>query len=659
MFPFGGGPTGRVGRSRGRMDQMDCADIMMKAVERKRSRSIARRESFSGTDDDLKKFREAVDSNEKDSSLQKELDEYAVKVREIRGTKEVTETENTRYEKTLELLNCCKIQDHTTQCNQNNDIAKKEKGGNIEVIKDIEINSVKEVTLTEDSSKLVSGHTEQNVKESKKVNYLVKKENTDIDNLKENFSNLENIEYIYEEIGETICENLITEQKAAVNITEDVLEGPVTIEEECKIFEEEIKKEDAIENEEEANKYEEEAIKLEEEVIKYEDECDEVQAIWNEDKESTKGDYINHNESMISNQDVIGIVEENESQEEKLSEENQLIENEQEISTDDGDQDNSFLSIVDRIKNDITTLKTLSKTNNQTSSNICEITSEDSRGEKEKTSYSHENIAIKAEANNKSNINLTENQNKTEHKQTGIKVALDRVYREKSVGGDIQVPKELSSHLMTLSSANISEELRKSCSNIVARTMDMDMSKEYLLKRLEELLTQERKQLTDDLKRRKEQLRETRNNQANEIESLDKMHKEELRKMRNSHAQQFSNLECDYLDHAENLKKEIELLENEKDNMAAPADLISTYLVPGQVKQTQVSELEAELECCSCGHICKPPCKIYQCPEGDLLCQKCKEMTESLTTCPRCHSGLVGQVSRNKGLEKIAAKYYM
>ena len=41
------------------------------------------------------------------------------------------------------------------------------------------------------------------------------------------------------------------------------------------------------------------------------------------------------------------------------------------------------------------------------------------------------------------------------------------------------------------------------------------------------------------------------------------MHKEELRKMRNSHAQQFSNLECDYLDHAENLKKEIELLENE------------------------------------------------------------------------------------------------
>ena len=83
MMPFGGG-SGRVGRSRMRLDEMDCADIMMKAVQRKRSRSIARRESFSGTEDDLKKFRDAVEANEKED-LQKDIDEYAVKVRELRG----------------------------------------------------------------------------------------------------------------------------------------------------------------------------------------------------------------------------------------------------------------------------------------------------------------------------------------------------------------------------------------------------------------------------------------------------------------------------------------------------------------------------------------------------------------------------------------------
>merc|ERR1712088_372160 len=54
----------------------------------KRSRSIARRESFSGTEDDLKKFRDAVEANDKDSDLQKDIEEYAVKVREIRAGKE-------------------------------------------------------------------------------------------------------------------------------------------------------------------------------------------------------------------------------------------------------------------------------------------------------------------------------------------------------------------------------------------------------------------------------------------------------------------------------------------------------------------------------------------------------------------------------------------
>ena len=67
-----------MGRTRMRLDEMDCADIMRKAVQRKRSRSIARRESFSGTEDDLKKFREAVQANEKDSDLQKDIEEYAV-----------------------------------------------------------------------------------------------------------------------------------------------------------------------------------------------------------------------------------------------------------------------------------------------------------------------------------------------------------------------------------------------------------------------------------------------------------------------------------------------------------------------------------------------------------------------------------------------------
>ena len=62
------------------------------AVERKRSRSIARRESFSGTEEDLQKFRDAVAANEKEKAveLERDIEEYALKVRELRGGRAVS-----------------------------------------------------------------------------------------------------------------------------------------------------------------------------------------------------------------------------------------------------------------------------------------------------------------------------------------------------------------------------------------------------------------------------------------------------------------------------------------------------------------------------------------------------------------------------------------
>ena len=110
------------------------------------------------------------------------------------------------------------------------------------------------------------------------------------------------------------------------------------------------------------------------------------------------------------------------------------------------------------------------------------------------------------------------------------------------------------------------------------RSQDQELSKEFLLKKLEELLKQERKQVTEDLKRRKEQLLDTRETNAIELESLKKKHKEELKKLRNDHSVRFGSFENDFLDEMERLKKEIELLENEKENMMVPNQLISNCL---------------------------------------------------------------------------------
>merc|ERR1712156_945509 len=100
-------------------------------------------------------------------------------------------------------------------------------------------------------------------------------------------------------------------------------------------------------------------------------------------------------------------------------------------------------------------------------------------------------------------------------------------------------PKELSSHLINLSSANISEQLKRSCSNIVAHTMEQELSKEFLLKKLEELLKEERKQVVEDLKRRKEQLQDVKSVHTEEINSLKQRRNNEIRNFHGKHSIEF------------------------------------------------------------------------------------------------------------------------
>ena len=41
----------------------------------------------------------------------------------------------------------------------------------------------------------------------------------------------------------------------------------------------------------------------------------------------------------------------------------------------------------------------------------------------------------------------------------------------------------------------------------------------------------------------------------------------------------------------------------------------------------------------------RAPCKIYQCPEGDLLCEYCVE-EKTRSYCPKCGISLAGALSR-------------
>jgi len=246
--------------------------------------------------------------------------------------------------------------------------------------------------------------------------------------------------------------------------------------------------------------------------------------------------------------------------------------------------------------------------------------------------------------------------------QIGLKVAMDRVLREKSAAREMSVPRELASQLISLSSSNISAELKQSCSNLVSRSMGQDevSEKKYLLSRLEELLRQENRQVNSDLKARRKQLGDTTRGQKEELATLQQKHNEELALMRRRHEEECRRLETTYIDRADNLRKEVELLENEMESMAAPGQLASLALDPNLSMTCSpgpgpvLSELELELQCCGCRRVCRPPTKIYQCPEGDLLCDSC--VPPILSTCPDCGTQLQGQTSRNKVLEKLAVK---
>ena len=77
----------------------------------------------------------------------------------------------------------------------------------------------------------------------------------------------------------------------------------------------------------------------------------------------------------------------------------------------------------------------------------------------------------------------------------------------------------------------------------------------------------------------------------------------------------FIQVEEEAEDKVEHLRKEIELLENEMNQLpnefVAALQEVKEKERPCQ-KNAKLSELELELQCCSCQEVCRPPACIYQ-----------------------------------------------
>ena len=192
--------------------------------------------------------------------------------------------------------------------------------------------------------------------------------------------------------------------------------------------------------------------------------------------------------------------------------------------------------------------------------------------------------------------------------------------------------------------------------------------KEVLLKRLKELFSSEESQVDRELQERKVQLSVLESEFLKKTNELKAILKADELALAERQTRELNSVKAAHVAEEERIEREILKLEAELESILAPARLLSSLATTGtprvsepprpRAEKAELCELETELECCGCGRVCAPPRQIFQCPEGDLLCQDCRD-GGGPQVCPACSCHLgPGLLSRNKVLENIARKYF-
>lgn len=81
--------------------------------------------------------------------------------------------------------------------------------------------------------------------------------------------------------------------------------------------------------------------------------------------------------------------------------------------------------------------------------------------------------------------------------------------------------------------------------------------------------------------------------------------------------------------------------------------------VPINMSTPELAMFDKDFECSVCLDDMRPPLKIFQCRNGHVLCETCKNHPE-VTSCPSCRIPLAGTnaLMRNIPMEKLAKSYY-
>ena len=246
----------------------------------------------------------------------------------------------------------------------------------------------------------------------------------------------------------------------------------------------------------------------------------------------------------------------------------------------------------------------------------------------------------------------------------------------------------------SLSSATIPDDMTMSTCSVLDRLGPGDAGeKESLVRRLRELVLSEETEVDRNLAEAKQRLSRVEAEYARSVNELKQEAAKEEENLLKTQREEFALLQSTQAKEEERIEREIRKLEAELESILAPAKMLASlrntasiaevrshilifpltvviiadYLIccyqeprppPSVAAAPELSSLESELLCVVCGRVCAPPrsAAIYQCPEGDLVCEECRH---SATRCPVCSIQLCpALLSRNKVLENIARKYF-
>ena len=157
------------------------------------------------------------------------------------------------------------------------------------------------------------------------------------------------------------------------------------------------------------------------------------------------------------------------------------------------------------------------------------------------------------------------------------------------------------------------------------------------------------------------------------LEQLSKVHQEEHEELQAIKREKYHEIEMCEVDSKrdiDKIHKRIRILEEETELLATEQTKkerkhkemilkLKEELVKAEKQRVvaQNEEDEDQFACPVCLELLRPPLRIFQCPEGHILCENCKE-NPAIVHCPQCRVPLERNCSRNRALEEVARNYF-